>query len=310
MIDHHVSATTSRRRLLAGGLVGLGALAAGCAARPAPAPVLASPARPDVAARFAAIEAGFGRLGVFALDTATGATVGHRADERFLLCSTSKMPTVATVLRARLSRPGLLDVVVRYGRDRVVRNSPVTAGRVATGMTVAQLCAAAITMSDNTAENLLLDQVGGPAGVQAFARSVGDTVSHFDRPEPALNSHAPGDPGADTTTPAAIAGTLRACALGDALDPPGRDMLVGWLVANTTGGTRIRAGLPAGWRTADKTGSGDHGEVNDVAVTWPPGRAPIVITVYTEPADPSSDANVAAVPAAASAACTALLAPA
>lgn len=288
--------TTSRRSVLVAGAALLAA--AGCAREAAP-PAVVRNAPPDPGPRFAAIEADFGgRLGVFALDTGTGASVGHRADERFLLCSTSKMPTAAAILRAGVP----LDEVVRYTPTDLVRNSPTTSR--ATTLSVRDLCVAAITVSDNTAENLLLRRLGGPEAVQAYVRSIGDAVSSFDRTEPALNVRSGT---LDTSTPRQMATTLQACTLGAGLDEAGRAQLTAWLVANTTGDRRIRAGLPAGWRTGDKTGSGDGGEVNDVAVTWPPDpAAPVLIAVYTEPADPATTRNEAALPAAARVAIEAL----
>ncbi|WP_433801869.1 class A beta-lactamase [Actinomycetospora sp. CA-084318] len=288
--------TTSRRRVLALGAAGAAVLAGGCAANtPAPAPTTTPAVGTDP---FAPIEVAMGgRLGVFALDTATGRTAGHRADERFLLCSTSKMPTAAAILAARVP----LDEVVRYTPADLVRNSPTTSR--ATSLTVGELCAAAITVSDNTAENLLLRRLGGPKAVEGYLRSIGDGITSLDRYEPELNAR---QGTLDTSTPRRMAATLQACTLGAGLDEAGRRQLLDWLVANTTGWQRIRAGLPAGWRTGDKTGSGDGGEVNDVAVTWPPGRPPVLLAVYTEPADPRSDRAVPAVPAATTAAVRAL----
>jgi beta-lactamase class A len=231
---------------------------------------------------------------VHAIDTGSGTTVRHRADERFLMCSTHKVLAAAAIMRLRTSQPGLLDRLIRYDRAQLLDYAPVTTKHVADGMTVAALCEAAITVSDNTAANLLVQQLGGPTAVTEFARTLGDPITRLDRTEPDLNVGAPGDP-RDTTTPAAMAADLRALALGDALDPPGRDLLTGWLTANTTGAALIRAGLPAGWRVGDKTGSGAQGEANDIAVVWPPGRAPLVIAVYTAPADPHATTGKATV---------------
>jgi beta-lactamase class A len=202
---------------------------------------------------------------VCAVDTGSGATLGYRADERFALCSTFKVLAASAVLRLRGQRPGLLDRLVRYDRAQVVSGSPVTSLHVDDGMTVSALCAAAMTHSDNTAGNLLLGILGGPPAVTAFARTLGDPVTRLDRTETTLNDVPVGEL-RDTTTPARMAANLRALILGDALDPAGRELLAGWLLGNTTGATRIRAGLPAGWRAGDKTGAGDRGEVNDVAV--------------------------------------------
>ncbi|WP_019634171.1 class A beta-lactamase [Actinomadura atramentaria] len=223
-----------------------------------------------------------GRVGAYAIDTGTGRVLGHRSDELFPVLSTSKAMTAAAVLRkARRSDPGLLDRVVRYTRGDLVANSPVTEKHVGTGMTVADLCAAAITVSDNTAGNLLLRQIGGPAGLTAFYRSLGDPVSRLDRWETDLNVWRPGER-RDTTAPAAYARDLRTLTLGTALAPADRDRLTGWMKATTTGGARIRAGLPKGWTVADKTGTGPgYGTTNDVAVAWPPSGAPIVLVILT-----------------------------
>jgi beta-lactamase class A len=148
---------------------------------------------------------------------------------------------------------------------------------------VRELCDAAVRYSDNTAGNLLLADVGGPAGITAFARSLGDEVTRLDRTEPELNTAIPGDE-RDTTTPRAIATSLGALVLGDHLDPADRTLFTEWLVGNTTGATRIRAGLPPDWRVGDKTGTGSYATANDVAVAWPPGGAPVLVAVLTSKA--------------------------
>lgn len=221
-----------------------------------------------------------GRLGVAALNTADGRRLLHRADERFPFCSTFKMMLSAAVL-ARA--PSLLEKRLRYDKDELVAHSPITEDHLDGGMTVAELCEATIQTSDNTAANLLIREVGGPEAVTAYARSIGDRQFRLDRWETALNSAIPGDP-RDTTTPAAMMSSLHALTLGDALPPAKRQILIDWLIGNTTGATRIRAGVPSTWRVGDKTGAGDYGTVNDIAILWPPGKAPIVLAVYlTQP---------------------------
>lgn len=235
----------------------------------------------DAARQIAALESGFGgRIGVSAIDTGSGRRILHRADERFALCSTFKVVLVSAVLARATGDARLLSSVIRYTRHDLVSYSPVTEKNLATGMTVAALCAAAIQYSDNTAANLLIRLIGDPAAVTAYARSIGDASFRLDRLETELNEAVPGDE-RDTTTPAAMADTLRRVTLGDGLDPSGREQLVTWMLGNTTGETRIRAGVPAGWRVADKTGSGDYGTANDVAVLYSPSRQPVVLTVYT-----------------------------
>lgn len=283
---------TTRRALLT---ATLGATLAGCgaaAAPPAPASAPSRSAAPPDDPDLAALERRVGgRLGVHALDTGTGTTVSHRGGERFLMASTAKLPLAAAVLDRAATEPALLDRLVRYGPEALLEYAPVTEQNVATGMTVADLCDAALTVSDNTAANLLLDLLGGPAVVTAFVRGIGDPTTRFDRTEPELNVSTGPDDERDTTTPTAIVGTIRAVTLGDGLPPADRDRLTTWLVANTTGDATIRAGVPAGWVVGDRTGTGAQGERNDVGIVLPPDRAPLVLAVCTDPGDPDSTAG-------------------
>jgi beta-lactamase class A len=233
-------------------------------------------------ARLAALqEAHGGRLGVAILDTGSGRLVTHRGDERFPMCSTFKLLAVAGVL-ARADR-GKLDLAQRieFAKADLVSYSPVTETHVgAPGMTLAQICEAAITLSDNTAGNLLLDQLGGPAGWTAYARSLGDDTSRLDRRETILNEAIPGDP-RDTTTPVAMLRDLQAVLLGDALSAGSKAQLIAWLEATRTGDKRLRAGFPKEWRVGDKTGTSNNAVFNDIAIAWPPGRAaPLLVTAY------------------------------
>jgi len=242
------------------------------------------PGRVEVALReLADLETAAGvRLGVAAtLPESDALLLGHRAEERFPLCSTFKLMLVAAVLARAGQAPGapLLARHIDYGPGDLVTYSPVTQPHAGEGMAVADLCAAAIQHSDNTAANLLIKLLGGPPAVTAYARSIGDTAFRLDRWETDLNTALPGDP-RDTSTPAAMAASLRRLALGDALPAGPRARLVAWLRGNTTGGARVRAGVPADWAVGDKTGTGDHGTTNDVAVIWPPGRPPITVAVY------------------------------
>jgi beta-lactamase class A len=242
-----------------------------------------------VAASLARIEASVGgRLGLAALRVRDGRRVGHRADERFAMCSTVKLLIAGAVL-ARVDRgQESLARRVAYSSADLLSYAPIGRAHVGEGaLPVGDLCAAAITLSDNTAANLLLASLGGPPGVTAFARGLGDPVTRLDRNEPTLNTAIPGDP-RDTTTPAAMLDDLRAIALGQALSPASRDLLVSWLVASRTGLGRIRAGAPADARVGDKTGTGDNGSTNDVAIIWPTRGGPILVSVYaTESSAPT-----------------------
>jgi beta-lactamase class A len=221
-----------------------------------------------------------GRLGVAVLDTGTEARAVHRADERFPMCSTFKLLAAAAILARVDADKERLDTRVRFEARDVVVNSAMTKDRAGgEGMSVAELCEAAMIVSDNTAGNLLLARLGGPQGLTAYARSLGDMVTRLDRIEPDLNEAIPGDP-RDSTSPAAMLSNLRTLVLGDVLSASSKDQLTRWLIGNKTGDTRLRAGLPSGWRVGDKTGSGERGTTNDVGIIWPPGRAPVLVSIY------------------------------
>ena len=226
------------------------------------------------------------RLGVFAKDAATGHAITYRADERFPMCSTFKTIVAANVLRDKPQ--SFLDRLIRYAEADVRKAGGGFATskpeNIANGMTVKALCEAAIVYSDNTAANLLLAELGGPTSVTRFSSSIGDLTTRLDRLEPELNSAEP-DRITDTTTPRAIAFTYGRLTLGRALDQEDRDRLVSWLKANTTSAARFRKGLPPDWVLGDKTGTGSYGTANDVGITWPPGRGPIVISVFTTQSD-------------------------
>ncbi len=236
----------------------------------------------------AALEAQHGgRLGVVSVDTGSGRSIRYRAAERFAMCSTHKFLTTAAAL-ALVDQGGLaLDRRVPYGRADLLEYAPVTRKNVDAGfMTVDALCAAAIEWSDNTAANLLLGLVGGPAGWTRYARAIGDTVSRLDRTELALNAAVPGDP-RDTTTPAAMACNLQAVLRGQALSDASRSRLQAMMLGSKVTADLLQAGLPNGWRVGDKSGSGGHGTRNDVGIILPPEAAPILAAVYytgtTEP---------------------------
>jgi beta-lactamase class A len=276
-----------RRTLLFGGLA---VALAGCSSSPASTPP-SSTTTPAASQdpELAALEQKFGgRLGFYALDTGSGHSVAYRADERFLMCSTHKVLVVGAILQLRQQQSGLLDRVIPYDRSKVLSYAPITSQH--TSMKVSELCEAALKVSDNTADNLLIELLKGPQAVTAFARNLGDNVTRLDRIEPELNDGAPGDE-RDTTKPPVFASDLYALTSGEGLDAAGRDQLVTWMKASTTGLDLVRAGLPKDWAAADKSGSGSKGEVNDVAVVWPPNRAPLVITAFTAPKDPKSTAG-------------------
>ncbi|MCF7535022.1 class A beta-lactamase [Pseudomonas petrae] len=230
-----------------------------------------------------------GRLGVAILDTASQRLISHRGDERFALCSTFKCLAAAYVLARVDQKQEDLSRRIVYSAEQLVPYSPTTELHVGgQGLSVGSLCEAAMTLSDNTAANLLLDSMGGPEGLTTWLRSIGDTQTRLDRREPDLNENRPEDL-RDTTTPVAMLQTLNTLVLGDELRLPSRDQLTAWLVNNRTGDKKLRAGVPGSWRVGDKTGSGANNASNDVAVIWPGDRPPILVTAYYTGSKASGD---------------------
>lgn len=264
---------------------------AACAHRPNdghPAAATPAPPAPDLSGRFEPLERQYdARLGVYVPAASPSAAIAYRADERFAFCSTFKAPLVAAVLHQYPLTH--LDKVITYSSDDIRSTSPVTQQHVQGGMTIGQLCDAAIRYSDGTAANLLLADIGGPAAFTEYLRSLGDQVSRLDQEEPELNRDAPSDE-RDTTTPHAIALVFQQLVLGDALAPDKRAMLIDWMARSTTGAKRIRAGFPADWKVIDKTGTGDYGRANDVAVVWSPTGVPHVVAIMSDRAAGGYDA--------------------
>jgi beta-lactamase class A len=245
--------------------------------KPAHTPLAITRTKPD----FRAIERDIGgRLGVAAFDVETGRHLAYRADERFPMCSTFKWLLVAQILARVDAGAEQLTRSIGFGPADLLDHAPVTRAHVAEGrMTISELAEAAIQLSDNTAGNLLLRAVGGPASLTEFLRRLGDRVTRLDRTEPALNSAERGDV-RDTTTPSAMVMDMRRLLIGERLHEASRDRLRAWLEGSTTGARRLRAGLPRDWRIGDKTGAGGFGATNDVAIIWPPARRPALVAAF------------------------------
>nr|WP_180986987.1 class A beta-lactamase [Rhodococcus sp. ENV425] len=283
--DH--SSPLTRRRFLVSALAASAlSAAAACGAR---TEATVPPPGPEAGARFARLDAVLAdleerrrvRLGVLAHDPGRGLTYARRADDRFAMCSTFKVYAAAAILRLESQGSLRLDDTVPVDPADIVENSPVTSEAQGRTLTLAQLCDAALTRSDNTAGNLLLRRLGGPTAVTAFARSLGDTATTLDRWEPELNSAEPGDV-RDTSTASGLARGYRELLLGSGLPAAGQQTLMGWMRASVTSGQRIRAGLPAGWTAADKSGAGRYGTVNDAGVLWSPDGSPLVLVLLSD----------------------------
>jgi len=223
-----------------------------------------------------------GRLGVHVLDSQSGRRIGYNDGQRYAMASTFKL-SLAAALLWQVSRGAFpLAHKLPVSREDVVSHSPVVEAALASGtsdMSIQELCAAAVVHSDNTAANILLKGIGGPQAFTQFMRTIGDEVTRLDRFETMLNSNLPGDE-RDTTTPRAMVDSMLKIFTQDVLTVPSRAMLIDWIGQSKTGLDRVRAGLPKSWQSGDKTGTSQNGAVNDLVLTYPPGRRPILIAVY------------------------------
>jgi beta-lactamase class A len=231
-----------------------------------------------------------GRLGVSAIDNETGQLIEYRSQERFPFCSTFKVMGVAAILKASMKDSSFLNRKIHYLKKDLVEYSPITKKHIGDGMTITELCHATITTSDNTAMNLLMRILGGPETISHFARTIDDYQFNLTRWEPDLNSAIPSDK-RDTTTPKAMRISLKKLLLGNILDTKQKSLLHNWLILNTTGNNRIRAGVPNGWHVADKTGTGDYGTTNDIGIVYPPHCKPIFLIVYFTQKEKQAAAN-------------------
>ncbi|OFD79686.1 class A beta-lactamase [Bacillus mycoides] len=218
------------------------------------------------------------RLGVYAIDTGTNRTISYRPNERFAFASTYKALAAGVLLQQNSTEK--LKEVITYTKDDLVEYSPVTEKHVDTGMTLGEIAEAAVRSSDNTAGNILFNKIGGPKGYEKALRQMGDRITMADRFETELNEAIPGDI-RDTSTAKAIATNLKALTAGNALPTDKRKILTEWMKGNATGDKLIRAGVPTDWEVGDKSGAGSYGTRNDIAIVWPPNRAPIIIAILS-----------------------------
>lgn len=236
-----------------------------------------------------------GRIGVSVVSANGTPLFSYRKNERFAMCSTFKALLGASILSRVDANLESIDKAISYKSTDILDYAPVTKNHLITGsMTIAQLSAASIQYSDNTAANLLLDVIGGPKALTGYLRSIGDNTTRLDRNEPFLNTNILGDL-RDTTTPDAMAKTLQKILLGDYLSPASKEQLKGWMFGNTTGDSKLRAGFDKFWIIGDKTGSGENGASNDVAIVFPRGLSPFIVTVFYTGSSASNDAKSAVI---------------
>ena len=234
------------------------------------------------------------RVGAMIIDTESGKTWAYRANERFPLNSTFKAFGCAAILGRVDAGEAHLDQKITFSAGDLVTYSPVTETRVESGMSLGEVCDAAMSMSDNTAGNQVIKSLGGPEGMTQFMRKIEDDKTRLDRTEPTLNEAKPGDP-RDTTTPKAAAKSLQKLVLGDVLSLKSRVQLTKWLVGNKVGDPLLRAGFPKDWKIGDRTGAGGNGSRSVIAVAWPTNHRPIVAAIYLTQTDASMEDRSAAI---------------
>ncbi|MDA2778055.1 class A beta-lactamase Bla1 [Bacillus cereus group sp. Bc002] len=218
------------------------------------------------------------QLGVYAIDTGTNETIAYRPNERFAFASTYKALAAGVLLQQ--NSIDTLNEVIKFTKEDLVDYSPITEKHIDTGMTLGEVAEAAVRYSDNTAGNILFHKIGGPKGYEKALRQMGDRVTMSDRFETELNEAIPGDI-RDTSTAKAIATNLKDFTVGNALPDDKRKVLTDWMKGNATGDKLIRAGVPTDWEVGDKSGAGSYGTRNDIAIVWPPNRAPIIIAILS-----------------------------
>ena len=219
------------------------------------------------------------RVGLAIRDTGTGALWQYNVQERFPMASTFKVLVCAALLAKHDAGQEDINRKVAITKADLVTYSPVTETWMGSEVSLSQLCESTMRTSDNAAANKVLEALGGPSEVTRFLRAIGDEISRLDRWETALNEAKPGDE-RDTTTPAAMATTLQKIVLGDVLSPASKATLLAWLEDNEVGGPLLRSGIPADWRIGDRTGAGGYGSRGVVAITTPPGQAPLIVAIY------------------------------
>lgn len=236
-----------------------------------------------------------GKIGVYAINTANNQKLGYRSDERFAMCSTHKMLLVAAVLSRVDKQKDSLDRLVKFSQSDIQSYAPIAKQHLEQGaMSVADLSAATIQYSDNTTATLLLKSIGGPKAFNRYMQSLGDRITRLDRYEPEINTNIPLDP-RDTTTPSAITNSMHKLLVGNALSANSKELLLEWLIGNTTGDKKLRAGINPNWKVGDKTGSGENGASSDVAIVWPTDSKPWLIAVYYTDAKSSPDQQSAVI---------------
>lgn len=228
-----------------------------------------------------------GRIGVAAVDLATGQTISVLGDQRFPLASTSKIAIAATFLegvdQGRWSLTSEFPLMVPVGsRPFSSHAAPVRRGEHLSALRLIDLM---LTRSSNTATDALLAAIGGPQAVNEWARRSGLQNFSIDRDIATLvRDDGEFDPVVhidprDSASPEAMVQLLAGIYQGRWLSSRSREVIIDAMERCRTGTRRIPALMPSNVTVAHKTGSLNNTSSDIGILTAPDGRA-IAVAIY------------------------------
>lgn len=228
-----------------------------------------------------------GRIGVAAVDLATGQTISVLGDQRFPMASTSKIAIAATYLE--MVDQGRASLTSEYPLLWAVRSQPFSSAaapvRAGEYLTALELIDLMITRSSNPATDALLAAIGGPEAVNDWARRAGIEGFSLDRDIATLvRDDGEFDPASyidlrDSATPEAMVEMLSGIYQGRWLSRESRAVIISAMERCRTGTRRIPALMPDNVVVAHKTGSLNNTSSDIGFLTAPDGRT-IAVAIY------------------------------
>ncbi|MEB6696387.1 BlaZ-like penicillin-hydrolyzing class A beta-lactamase [Mammaliicoccus sciuri] len=219
-------------------------------------------------------------IGVYALNTATDEEITFNEDKRFAYASTFKAVSSAMLLEKTPHNE--LNKKVHVSKEDIVPYSPVLEKFINKDITIKKLIEATMLYSDNTANNMIIEELGGYKEVNKRLKSLDDKTTKPSRMEPELNNYDPKN-NRDTSTPQAFGKTLNKLINDGRLSKDNKAFLIDLMINNKSGDTLIKKGAPKNFKIADKSGQAiTYASRNDVALVYPKGESkPIVLVIFT-----------------------------
>ncbi|KTT83107.1 BlaZ-like penicillin-hydrolyzing class A beta-lactamase [Mammaliicoccus sciuri] len=219
-------------------------------------------------------------IGVYALNTATDEEITFNEDKRFAYASTFKAVSSAMLLEKTPHNE--LNNKVHVSKEDIVPYSPVLEKFINKDITIKKLIEATMLYSDNTANNMIIEELGGYKEVNKRLKSLDDKTTKPSRMEPELNIYDPKS-NRDTSTPQAFGKTLNKLINDGRLSKENKAFLIDLMINNKSGDTLIKKGAPKNFKVADKSGQAiTYASRNDVAFVYPKGESkPIVLVIFT-----------------------------